>query len=429
MTEGVYMTEKDIRRLEVFSKVKSKQLTQTLAAKMLNISVRQVQRLYRGFKNDGAKALVSKKRGMVGNRQLKASDKKQVIEIFSKEIYAGFGPTFMCEILAKHHKIKVSKETVRQLMISAGIWKSKFKKGPVIHQQRQRRARAGELVQIDGSPHAWFENRGDRCNLTVFIDDATGQIYCKFAEVESTKAYMETAIEYINKYGKPLSFYSDKHNIFRVNIPNCNRNEQVTQFGRALKELDIDLICANSPQAKGRVERVNQTLQDRLVKELRIRNISSIEEANRFLRETYIDEFNKQFGVLPSSNENAHREIKTSADLSRIFCEKHQRKVSKNLEINFENVIYQVMLDKPFCGLIGAIVNISKKLDGTIEVDFKGKILSVVEFQKQAYVGKELNTKEIDPFFRDKKKHVVPHNHPFNQKGRAEAQMKAYYAA
>jgi hypothetical protein len=352
MNEGVYMTQKDVNRTEIFLRVKNKQLKQVKAAEELNLSVRQTQRLYQKFKKHGPKALVSKKRGKPGNHQLKPSIRDQAVQLIKSPLYIGFRPTFMCEILAKRHQIKISKETTRQLMISHEIWRAKKKKSPVIHQQRQRRVRAGELIQIDGSPHPWFEERGDRCTLIVFIDDATGQTYCKFVEVETTNAYMRTAWEYFNKYGKPLAFYSDKHGVFRVNIPNCNKKEQLTQFGRALKELDIELICANSPQAKGRVERINRTLQDRLVKELRIRNINTIEKANRFLKETYLEEFNRKFAITPASKENAHRKVGKEIDLSEIFCEKHQRKVSKNFELQFENIVYQIKLQKPFNGLI-----------------------------------------------------------------------------
>lgn len=174
MIEGVYMTEKDISRSEIFLKIKNRLTNQTTAAKMLKLSVRHTQRLYRAYKEHGVRALISKKRAMPGNRQLDPSAKKQILELISQEIYFDFGPTFVSEILTRQHAIKVSKETVRQLMISADIWKSKVKKRPVIHQQRQRRTREGELVQIDGSPHAWFKKRREPCNLTVFIDDATG---------------------------------------------------------------------------------------------------------------------------------------------------------------------------------------------------------------------------------------------------------------
>jgi transposase len=425
MNEGVYMTEREINRTEIFLKIKNKQLTQVSAAKELNLSIRHVQRLYRLFKRSGVKALASKKRSKSSNHQLKLSIKQEAIDLITCSLYVGFGPTFMCEVLKKRHRITISKETTRQLMIVYGVWKPRNKKSPVIHQQRERRARSGELTQIDSSPHKWFEERGEPCALIVFIDDATGQTYCKFVEVESTEAYMKTAWEYLDKYGKPLVFYSDKHNIFRVNIPNCNKKEQLTQFGRALKELDIGLICANSPQAKGRVERVNKTLQDRLVKELRMRNINTIEEANRFLKDCYLEEFNQQFNVMPLCNNDAHRKIKKGTDLSQIFCEKYERVVSKNLELQFNNTVYQIKLDKPFNALIGAKVTMLRKLDGTVLVKYKEKILPVVEYWKQPHNGDIVNSKEIDRFLRERKTVEISSYHPWMQKCRVYAQRRA----
>lgn len=427
--EGGYMTKKEINRTEVFLRVKNKQLSQVQAAEELNLSVRQMQRLYREFKKHGVRALVSKKRGMRGNRQLNSSIKERTIELIKKPLYMGFRPTFMCETLEKRHLIKISKETTRQLMIEHHVWQSKNKKSPVIHQQRKRRARWGELVQIDGSPHHWFEERRESCTLIVFIDDATGRIYCKFAESETTVAYMETSWEYLNKYGKPLAFYSDRHGIFRVNIPNCNKKEQLTQFGRAAKELDIEIICANSPQAKGRVEKANRTLQDRLVKELRIRGINTIEEANRFLTETYLEEFNQQFAVAPASKEDAHRKVRQETDLSQIFCEKHIRTVSKNLELQFANIVYQIRLPKPFNGLIGAKVTVLKKLDGMVQVNYKEKNLPVVEYFKQPYNGGTVDSKDLDRFLRGRKITHASQHHPWNQQGRAEARGREINAA
>lgn len=421
MTEGGYMTTKSLRRTEIFLKIKNKQITQTQAAHELNLTLRHTQRLYSRFKTEGAKALISKKHGKRSNHKLPEIIVKRVSELITCELYEGFRPLFMCETLEKRHSIKISKETTRQLMIANGIWRAKSKKSPVIHQQRPRRVRRGELVQIDGSPHNWFESRGEGCTLIVFIDDATGQIYAKFFETETTNAYMETAWEYFDKYGKPNTFYSDKHGIFRINQPNCNKKEQLTQFGRALKELGIQLICASSPQAKGRVERVNSTLQDRLVKELRLRNISSIDEANKFLREEYLEEHNKRFSITVQSSEDAHRRIDKEVDLSEILCEKHIRKVSKNLELQFDNIIYQIKLDKPPNSLIGAEVTIIRKLDEEIIVKYKGATLPVVEYFKQPHNGNEVSSKEIERFLKVKKRLVVSKYHPWIQEGRTEA--------
>lgn len=424
MTDGVFMTTKEINRTEIFLQIKNKHLKQVQAARILHLSVRQIQRLYREFKKRGAKALASKKRGRQSNHQLPPSIRSRIEELITCDLYKGFGPLFMTETLEKFHQIKVSKETTRQLMIAAGVWRGKNKKSPVIHQQRQRRVRSGELVQIDGSPHYWFEDRREPCTLIVFIDDATGQIHARFSESETTLAYMETAWEYFDKYGKPIAFYSDKHGIFRINHPNCNRKDQVTQFGRAIKELGIDLICASSPQAKGRVERVNSTLQDRLVNELRLRNISTIEEANCFLKESYLDEHNKRFSKKALSPEDAHRKIEK--DLSEVLCEKHFRKVSKNLELQFDNVIYQIKLKKALIGLMGGTVEVIMKLDGSLLFKYKGVPLPVEEFLKQPHNGEVVNSKGIDYFFREKKKREVSNDHPWRKESRALTKQRCF---
>lgn len=429
MTEGGYMTAKSLRRAEIFLKIKNKHITQVQAAKELNLSLRHTQRLYGRYKKEGVKALTSKQHGKRSNRQLPEITVKRVSELITCELYEGFRPLFMCEILERRHDIKISKETTRQLMIKNGVWQAKNKKRPVIHQQRPRRVRMGELVQIDGSPHDWFESRRERCTLIVFIDDATGQTYAKFFETETTNAYMETAWEYFCKYGKPRTFYSDRHGIFRVNQPSCGKKEQLTQFGRAIKELDIQLICASSPQAKGRVERVNATLQDRLVKELRLRNISSIDEANKFLQEEYLEEHNKRFNVKAQSPENAHEKIDKAIDLSEILCEKYTRKVSKNLEFQFDNIIYQIKLTKPPNSLIGASVTVIRKLNKEIIVKYKGAPLSVIEYFKQPHNGNVVSSKEIERFLKVKNKTEVSRYHPWIQEGRAEAFRRSFARA
>jgi hypothetical protein len=212
----------------------------------------------------------------------------------------------------------------------------------VIHQLRERRPRLGELVQIDGSPHDWFEGRAPKCTLLVFVDDATSRLmYLQFVEAETTFNYFAGVRSYITAFGKPLAFYSDKFGVFRVNMPNPLSGTGLTQFGRALKELDIELICAHSPQAKGRVERANQTLQDRLTKELRLGGISSLEQANAYLPE-FIAAYNKRFAVAPRSTESAHRSLSKGADLDRILTLCERRTLSKNLTLSYNNVIYQI---------------------------------------------------------------------------------------
>ncbi len=319
MTQGVYMTEKELHRVEILAKLTEKRFSQRKAAEILQLSLRQLQRLWQDYKILGPASLVSKKRGKRSNNKLTDDILSDIKQIVSMGQYIGFRPTLMSEKLEELHGIKVSKETTRQIMIECNRWHSRKERRPAVHQQRQRRARAGELVQIDGSPHAWFENRGEPCSLLVFIDDATGRTYGKFFEAETTAGYMQTILEYIGLYGTPLALYSDKHSIFRISHGEDTKKENFTQFGRAVNEVGIELIYANSPQAKGRVERANQTLQDRLVKEMRLVGISTIEEGNLFLK-TFWPKYNQKFAHSPICSKDAHRELPLGLDLKAIFC-------------------------------------------------------------------------------------------------------------
>jgi len=382
-----------------------------------SISERHVRRLYAEFLKFGIVSLASKQRGQPSNHQLPAGIKAQLSELVTIELYLGFGPTFMCEKLHERHGLKISIETTRKLMIQNGVWIPHKKKCPVIHQQRKRRARCGELVQIDGSPHAWFEDRGDPCVLISFVDDATGQTYGRFFKTETTRAYMITAWIYFSKYGRPLAFYSDKHSIFRVNRPGCLKKDLITQFGRACKELEIDPICANSPQAKGRVERNNRTQQDRLIKELRLQGINTMEEANEYLDNVYWDKFNKQFAVSPESSKDAHRKLLPVHNLKKILSYRQQGKLSKNLEVQCDNVIYQIVQKTPSRRLQKARVTIIKTIDGEVYIEHNGKNLPFKVFSQQEICGKIVDSKKIDTFFKEKKIKKVPFSHPWKKGG------------
>lgn len=426
MNEGVNMSQQEVTRANVLSDICQGKISQTRAAEKLKISVRHIQRLHTAFLEHGINVLISKQRGKPSNNRSPSILKARVLEIVTCDIYAGFGPTLMCEKLEKLHRIKISRETTRHWMIESGVWEANKKRRPVIHQQRQRRARCGELIQLDGSPHPWFEDRGDPCCLIVLIDDATGRTYGKFFEAETTKAYMVTVKEYIKLYGRPLAFYPDKFSVFRINKPGCLKKELLTQFGRACKELGIELICANSPQAKGRVERVNQTLQDRLVKEMRLAGINTIEEGNRFLP-NFWKEFNKQFMVLPKNQNDAHLPLLPEQNLERILCIKNLRKVTKNLEIQYENKIYQLTSEKPSRSLTRAHVIVLEGLDGQISIEYQEKSLPFKLFAEQEANSEIINSKEIDRFLNRSAKHKkVSVDHPWNQKRRAEVKMKEY---
>jgi len=299
MDELLTMSPREITRMEVMQRLKEKRLTQKEAARLLDISVRQVKRLWQAYQQHGASGLISARRGRPSNNRLDAGVIQQARDLIYAR-YQDFG-TLAHQKLTEVQHLRLSRESVRRIMIKEGLWKPKRAKQPPVHQMRERRACYGELVQIDGSDHAWFEERGPKRTLLVFIDDATGQLgELWFVPQETFFAYGEASRHYLERYGKPVAFYSDKHSIFRVNQPRpLATTSGLTQFGRAMQELDIQIICASSLQAKGRIERANQTLQDRLVKELRLRGISDLQTGNAYLPEFHED-FNRRFAVVPA---------------------------------------------------------------------------------------------------------------------------------
>jgi len=390
------MSDKEITRLEVMQRLKDKRLTQREAAGMLKLSIRQIKRLFRVYKARGAKGLISARRGKESNNRLDAQIIKQATDLIYKH-YRDFGPTLAHEKLTEVHGLKLSDESVRRLMIEEGIWKPKRAKQPPAHPMRERRACFGELVQIDGSDHAWFEDRGPKCTLLVYIDDATGQLLeLWFVPDETFFAYCEASRHYFERYGKPVAFYSDKHGIFRVNQPRpLGLSSGLTQFGRAMQELDIQIICANTPQAKGRIERANQTLQDRLVKELRLRGISDLEAGNAYLPE-FREDFNRRFAVLPRSSHNAHRPLLKTENLEVILTHQKVGSLSKNLTVQSNNVVYQIQSDRPDYTLRNAQVTVCENAKGEVTILYKNKPLSYTLYHKPTRQAEVVDTKTLD---------------------------------
>jgi len=375
------MSQKELHRIEVVKRLIEKRCNETQAAEQLNISTRQIRRLKSAYVNQGAKGLLSKKRDKPGNHQLPAELKELCISLISQN-YADFRPTLATEKLAECHNLHVSRETVRQWMIEANLWEPRDKRLKRAYQPRYRRECYGELIQIDGSQHHWFEGRAPKCTLLVYIDDATSQLMnLYFTQVESTFTYFEATKQYLCEHGKPVAFYSDKHSTFRTNKKGELGGDGITQFGRALNELNIDIICANSCQAKGRVERANQTLQDRLVKELRLRGITTIEEANAFVPE-FISGYNRRFAKPPKSDHNAHRPLRTDDDLREIFCWQEERTLSHNLTVQYDRVLYLIEDSVETRKLARKRVTVFDYADGTIKIKYNGKVLPYSAFDK-----------------------------------------------
>ncbi|HME22506.1 MAG TPA: ISNCY family transposase [Acetobacteraceae bacterium] len=355
-------------------------VSQREASERLGIGVRQFKRLVRAWRRDGDAGLVSRQRGRLSHRRLSEALRVRIGELL-RGTYADFGPTLAAEKLLERDGIKVSAETVRRLQIALGLWRPKRRRVKRVFQLRERRPRFGELVQIDGSPHDWFERRGPRCTLIVFIDDATGRLTAlRFAPVESCKAYLETLRDQVLTHGCPLAFYSDRHGIFRVNAKEAESGDGKTEFGRVVERLGIGLINALTPQAKGRVERANQTLQDRLIKEMRLRDIGSIEAAQGFLP-SFMLMWNARFAVEPRDTVPAHRPWTQTADALDLMLARHQeRTLSKALTFSYGGTKYCVKTNGPGTALRGAKVLVRQLTDGRLHVTYKDRVLALTAY-------------------------------------------------
>lgn len=413
MDEVITMSGKEFNKIEIIKRLINKRLKQKEAARILGVSTRQIKRMVKAYRENGVKGLVSKRRGQKSNNRLKEDVVQKAIELIRNK-YTDFGPTLAHEKLVEKEGMRLSVESVRKLMIGEGIWKARRVRKIITHQMRQRRACFGELVQIDGSPHDWFEGRTERCTLLVFIDDATGKLLqLLFVKSESFFSYCEAVEGYFRRYGKPVAFYSDKHGIFRVNLPNNGLGDNMTQFGRAMKELDIEIICANSPQAKGRVERANETLQDRLVKEMRLKGIASMEAGNAFLPE-FMEDFNRRFAVAPRSPHDAHRPLTAHDDLSQILTWQEIRSLSKNLTLQFDNVVYQIQTKRPTYTMRHAKVRVCQDKAGCIKIYYKDRPLDYTVFIAQPKQAEVVASKDIDLALQNlNKAHTPAKDHPW----------------
>jgi len=409
------MSTKELSRLEVMQRLSKKRMSQKEAGEILHLSTRQIKRLLKRYKKQGAGGLISKHRGRPAANRLSESVKKRALDLLRTK-YQGFGPTLAHEKLVEKEKIKLSVESVRKIMIEEDLWKSRKLKKIVTHQLRERRACFGELVQIDGSPHDWFEGRAEACVLLVFIDDATGKLVeLQFVDSESFFSYAQAAENYFKRYGKPITFYSDKHGIFRVNQTSSGLGDAITQFGRAMHELDIQIICANTPQAKGRVERANQTLQDRLPKEMRLLGINTREAGNAYLSE-FMQDFNQRFADEPRSEVNAHRSLTAKDDLARILAWQESRTISKNLTVQFEKIVYQIQTERPTYTMRNAVVTVCVDAKQNVTLIYKGKSLPYTIFHQQAKQSEVVIAKDLNKTIKTKPA-PIPHkpapDHPW----------------
>lgn len=371
--KGKLMSQKEVQRLEVLRRVQSDGLSQSQAAQQLGVSVRQIKRLVRRVREAGPQGLVSRRRGQPSNRRIDEAQQAHYVDLV-RQHYADFGPQLAHEYLQREHGFGFSVETLRGWMIQAGLWQARRRRAQRVHSPRARRPCVGELVQIDGSHHDWFEGRSSKCCLIAFIDDASGRVLgAQFFAQETTQGYLQVLHALVQRHGVPLALYSDRHGIFTKSDP---EDTKPTQFERALLQLQIEPICAHSPQAKGRVERLFQTLQDRLCKAMRLQGIDTMEQANSYLPE-YLRGHNARFAVQPQCPQDMHRPwMGRDQALADICALHHQRQLSAQGACKFEGSILQLLPGQPHAPKARSMIDIAQHADGTLHLSYYGRPLA-----------------------------------------------------
>jgi Helix-turn-helix domain len=424
--ERIELGKKERERLKVLHEIEQGHLRQLEGARRLRLSARQVRRLQKRLKNQGDAGLLHRLRGCRSNRKLAWSIQQRSLGKLRQPAYAGFGPTLAAEHLAQHG-LQVSRETLRQWMSAAGLWQPHPRRANKIHVWRPRRSSFGELVMMDSSPFRWLEQRAPACQMIAMIDDATSRVWGRLAEHDSTEENLRTLGGWLDRYGRPLALYTDKNSLFVTTRP-VQRQEQLddiparTQFGRALAELDIQWIAAQTPQAKGRIERLFGTLQDRLVKEMRLAQISTLEQANRFLELTFWPFWEKRFTTAPTKNLDAHRAVDRSQRLDQILSVRQARTVASDHTVNWKGQRWGVPREQVCAGLRNARVEIERRLDGSHWLLFRGRYLPLQACPAATRSASpsglrppELADRQPKPTNITKNKFTPPPNHPWRK--------------
>ncbi|MBU4332761.1 ISNCY family transposase [Patescibacteria group bacterium] len=385
--ELIAMSSKELSRYDIIKDLIAGKINGAEAARQINLSVRQIRRLKRKVNNSGAQGLIHGSRGRAGNRKI-PDETIEKAKDFLKKKYADFKPAFAAEKLEENYGIKLSKEKIRQIMIAEKLWQPKPRKKNKEHRYwRPRKEACGELEQFDGSYHDWLEGRAPVCCLLAAIDDGKGEITkASFTTDEDVVPVFSFWQDYVSQHGKPLEIYLDKHSTYKVNARRLlDDSSALTQFERAMRDLNIAVIHAHSPQAKGRIERLFGTLQDRLIKELRLANISTIDEANEFLEKVFIPKFNAKFAVVPRSKNNLHRVLNKveKENLEQIFSFQDTRIVNNDFTISYESRWYQLDEIQPATICRKDKVKIEKRLDGKIFISLRNKYLNFKELEKR----------------------------------------------
>jgi transposase len=403
MQEGqLLMTQADRDRLVTLKKAKKKLITQREAAEELGLSIRQVKRLLYALKKRGDKAVIHGLRGKPSKQRIEEAVKREAVKILSADVYRGFGPTLAAEYLRKKHGIEASRETVRKWMIGGKLWRANEEKVKAVHVWRPRRSRYGELVQWDTSEHDWLEGRGEKLYLIAMIDDATSRLFARFVRHDTTEENMKLLWSYLEQFGRPLAFYTDKASMFRTaekrkrDEPGVEKDPvemPPTQIGRALRELGITWIAAHSPQAKGRVERNFGTAQDRLVKGMRWAGVKTIEQANQYLEEEYLAWWERELTVEAANPDDAHRRLDQSHNLAASLSHVETRQVGNDYTLRIDDELYQIERQAIVSGLRKADVRVEKRLDGTLAVRFGERYLPV----QQCAVAEKTQARAVKP--------------------------------
>jgi len=400
------MSAKERIRLEALSRVKRKELKVVEAAELMGLSVRQSRRVWKRFQSQAAGGLVHGLRGRVSNRRLDEAFADRIVKLH-QERYSDFGPTLACEKLVSEHNLKVSPNTLVRLLKERGLWERRRRRGKH-RKRRERRSCFGSMLQMDGSHHDWFEGRAPKCVLMVIIDDATSRTYARFYPAETTEAAFDVFGRWIGRHGIPRSVYVDRHSIYRDE----DHTDKPTQFGRAMKQLSVELICAHSPQAKGRVERRNAVFQDRLVKEMRLRKISSIEQANALLESLFLEDLNQRYAIDPKKQQDLHREVEAGTKLDEVLCVQEQRVVGQDWCVRWKNRWLQIEKKHEGLRLANKRVLVKQTGKGELIVEYRQERLSCCELCRRPEPAK--NKKKKTPVINNRNWKPAA-DHPWNK--------------
>jgi len=406
--EGILMVrQKELKRLHVIQKVLEKGIKEVEAAEVLHLSSRQIRRIVKRVRLEGDKGIIHKSRGQPSKRRISDRIRGKIIQLYRSQ-YSDFGPTLASEKLQERDHLEVSDETLRLWLLESGDWK-KRRKTRGHRRWRERKAHRGEMVQMDGSHHDWFEGRDPLCVLMSYIDDATGKVFGRFYEYEGTIPAMDSFKRYSQKHGLPISVYLDRHTTYKspakASVEDVLNDEApLSEFERALKELGVEVIHATSPQAKGRVERLFRTLQDRLVKEMRLRGIRTIEEGNGFLKQ-YLPVYNRRFSVFPREADDLHRSLPKGFNLDAILCIKTERTLRNDFTVGHNKKLYQIE-DK----IRASKVMVHEHIDGSLKMTYRDRVLRFKEITTRPVKQEKAPVRE-----RIRRPPIPSANHPWRK--------------